>query len=928
MKTWSELNIIIPSSGGAERYTTCPQPDCSRSRKKKNAKCLSVNVDKEVWVCHHCGWRGSLKQGEQGRPQADRWKPQVYARPVYAVPPTPSDQLVAFFEERGISPAILELYKVSLGIEWMPVSEDRVPVIQFPYFRGEEIINIKSRSLIGKEFRQTADAEKILYGLNDIEGSVYAIFVEGECDKLALAEAGELRVVSVPDGAPAANAKPSAKKFEYLENCQSYLDPLTQIVLAVDNDEPGKALERELLRRLGPERCWLVEWPEGIKDANQMLLEHGAEALREAIARARPTPIEHVLRVQDLATALVDYYHNGRQRGLSTGWPALDQFFTISPGQFTSITGIPSHGKALDIRTPIPTPVGWKSMGDLKVGDYVFDERGRACTIVAATEVMHNRPCYEIVFSDQTKVVCDAEHSWLTSSGQDRRSARMAKRNSRTAARPVALRGNDQSWKRSFPSVKTTSEIAKTVIDEARGDDGLNHQVVLCQPVEYERSRLPIAPYVLGAWLGDGTSGHGGFTCNDQEIIDRITACGYRVVKWGGVYDYGITGLKVQLRKLCLLNNKHIPQRYLQSSFSQRLDLLRGLLDTDGFCDKRGTVEFGNTNQLLAEQVKELASSLGMVVHWCETRATIQGKDCGPFYRLAIKTDLIVFHLSRKANRQKPQSKNMNRRIVSCLEVESVPVRCIQVDSASHLYLCTEAFIPTHNSEFLDALMINMMSLHGSVFAIYSPENQPTEHHLAKLAEKIEGLPFLPGQTERMSPDQLFHAINWLEANLFIIDAPEPLSVDELLEKARALVLQKGITHLIIDPWNELDHARPERETETDYISKCLSKMKRFGRRHAVHTFCVAHPVKLVRDKNGNYPVPTPYDISGSAHWRNKPDNCLTIWRNTQNDFHYSEAHMMKVRWKQNGRIGVTAFQWNPICGRYSETALLDNQHS
>jgi twinkle protein len=219
--------------------------------------------------------------------------------------------------------------------------------------------------------------------------------------------------------------------------------------------------------------------------------------------------------------------------------------------------------------------------------------------------------------------------------------------------------------------------------------------------------------------------------------------------------------------------------------------------------------------------------------------------------------------------------------------------------------------------------MVNLIADHGAVFAVYSPENQPIAHHLAKVAEKIIGLPFLPGPTERMSPAQVTHAMEFLFPHLYMIDAPTNLTVDEVITKGEALVLQKGITHLIIDPWNELDHVRENGQTETDYISLAISRLKQFGRRRGVHVFVVAHPTKLQRDTDGKYPVPTPYDVAGSAHWRNKSDNCLTVWRNTQEDIHYSEIHVTKVRWKQNGHIGVCAFQWDSTCGRYSPTECL-----
>jgi replicative DNA helicase len=922
MKTWGDFKIECPQTGGTERFTTCPQ--CSPTRRKKNAKCLSLNIDKEVWHCHHCGWKGSLKQGEYGRPQIDRWKPLVYQRPAYTWQP-PTSQLLEFFAERGIGPDVLTRYQITLGVEWIPQQEDRVPVICFPYLRRGEVVNVKYRTLVGKDFRQVADAEKILYGLDDLTDQTEAVIVEGEIDKLAFAQAGMFAVLSVPDGAPAANAKPSAKKFEYLEHCEQELNTLTRIILAVDNDEPGRALEAELLRRLSPERCWRVQWPEGIKDANELLLRDGPEALRQLAAEAQPSPIEHVLSITEIASDVMAYYREGRTRGLSTGFYNLDQLLTISPAQLTIVTGIPSHGKALAIDTPIPTPTGWVTMGDLKPGDTVFGDDGFPYLIEAVTETMLGRPCYELEFSDGTKIVADAEHLWLTSTDQDRRSQRTARQNRRTMPRPLRHRGTDQTSKRTFPSTKSTAHIAETLIAPSGKN---NHQVPLAQAAIYPDAILPIHPYVLGVWLGDGCKNHSGFTCADPEIVREVERCGYPVTKWGGKYDYGIGGLQRALRSLGMIKNKHVPERYLHASIEQRLDLLRGLMDTDGYCGKDGQTEFSNTNAQLADAVQELAQSLGMLVFRRVKRAKLYGKDYGISYSLCIQTNEIIFRLPRKAARQRPFVRNMNRRIVRCRIVDSVPVKCIAVNSPSRLYLCSQAYIPTHNSEVMDALLVNMINEHGAVFGVCSPENRPLTHHIAKLAEKIEGLPFLPGIHERMNPSQLLHALEWLQPHLYVIDSPEALTVQELIDKARALVLQKGITHLILDPWNEFDHTRPPNQTETDYISQSISQLKNFARRHGVHVFVVAHPVKLIRDKNGNYPVPTPYDIAGSAHWRNKPDNCVTVWRNTTTDPHYSEIHVTKVRWKQNGHIGTCALQWDPVCGRYSPTTLRDERNN
>ena len=156
----------------------------------------------------------------------------------------------------------------------MPQLDDEVPCIAFPYIRNGQVVNIKYRALEHKAFRQVKDAEKILYGLDDLTED-WAVIVEGECDKLALDVAGIYNSVSVPDGAPPVGSKPGATKFEYLMNCAVQLDALKKIVLAVDHDPPGNLLEEELSRRLGPERCWRVMWPEASKDANDVLMAHG-----------------------------------------------------------------------------------------------------------------------------------------------------------------------------------------------------------------------------------------------------------------------------------------------------------------------------------------------------------------------------------------------------------------------------------------------------------------------------------------------------------------------------------------------------------------------------------------------------------------------------------------------------------------------------
>jgi twinkle protein len=269
-------------------------------------------------------------------------------------PNDPTTAIIKWFADRGISEAVVRRNRIGSAHTYIPALKAEVDCIAFPYFRDGELVNIKYRALDQKAFAQVKDAEKILYGLDDIADGKEAIFVEGEPDKLAFEEAGIRQVLSVPDGAPkevkAGDPDPEDTKFTFIANCAEHLDPLERVILALDNDQPGRALEEELARRLGKERCWRVRWPDRedvqCKDANETLLRYGPEALRECINLAEPYPITGLYNLHDYVDETLALYRDGRKRGLSTGWPSLDQYMTIVEGQLTVVTGIPNHGKS------------------------------------------------------------------------------------------------------------------------------------------------------------------------------------------------------------------------------------------------------------------------------------------------------------------------------------------------------------------------------------------------------------------------------------------------------------------------------------------------------------------------------------------------------------------------------------------------------
>ena len=175
----------------------------------------------------------------------------------------------------------------------------------------------------------------------------------------------------------------------------------------------------------------------------------------------------------------------------------------------------------------------------------------------------------------------------------------------------------------------------------------------------------------------------------------------------------------------------------------------------------------------------------------------------------------------------------------------------------------------------------------------------------------------------RLSSEDLDRGKKWLTDHFTWIlpNDDKEWSLNIILDAAKGLVLKKGIRGLVIDPWNELEHNRVDSQTETEYISQSLKRVRQFARRYGIHLWIVSHPAKLYRDKNGKIPIPTPYDISGSARWRDKADNCITVARDLSNDDKCSvEIHVQKIRFRQDGRIGVNELSYNWAIGTYHET--------
>jgi hypothetical protein len=339
------------------------------------------------------------------------------------------------------------------------------------------------------------------------------------------------------------------------------------------------------------------------------------------------------------------------------------------------------HGKAVDLNEPVPTPDGWRKHGDLKIGDRVFGLNGSILDITATSQVFLDHDCYRVTFSDGYSVVVNADHLWTVGKKSRRR-----------------IKGEKNKRHYRDYSTLSTRELAKHThaIDD-------RYSVDVPSPVKYPEKDLPINPYVLGCWLGDGTSSSGGYTCDDEEIITRIRSLGYDVKKHPRPYAHTIYGIMPLLRQLGVLNNKHIPLDYLQGSVEQRFELLRGLMDTDGTCDKRGTATFSGKSERLVRDVFELAASLGLCPNWREKNGKFNGQ---PYKSYEVSFQAYeatpVFFLTRKLERSKTGTrKHRSKFIVAVDQVPTIPTSCIKVDSEDGLYLIGKQFTTTHNTSII-----------------------------------------------------------------------------------------------------------------------------------------------------------------------------------------------------------------------------------
>lgn len=361
----------------------------------------------------------------------------------------------------------------------------------------------------------------------------------------------------------------------------------------------------------------------------------------------------------------------------------------------------------LALDTPIATPTGWTTMGEIRPGDMVFNSAGKPTAVIGVSPIFYDRPCYRLRFSDGAEITADSEHEWFVSS---------LRNGKRPGPRNDAKRGEYEKRNTEYISKTFRMNDSKSIYPQAKW----NHRVDVAPALDLPDRDLPLPPYSLGAWLGDGNSDDARLTVaySDWQIVDEIKSEGTqaqerarhsrttaRIVLGGNRTHAARTkSFQAKLRKLDLLKNKHIPFEYFRAGTKQRLALLRGIMDTDGHIGKNGHCEISLCNERLSLDVAELLRGLGYKCAVRESDAKLTGRVVGRRWRIcfqAYRSQPPVLLYRKTANlSDEPQTRPLSRgrMIVGCEPVKSVPVRCITVASDDHMFLAGNHLVPTCNS--------------------------------------------------------------------------------------------------------------------------------------------------------------------------------------------------------------------------------------
>ncbi|HLX88876.1 MAG TPA: replicative DNA helicase [Acidimicrobiales bacterium] len=667
-------------------------------------------------------------------------------------------------------------------------------------------------------------------------------------------------------------------------------DPSVLISLQVNTPSTANAAhyariveEHALLRRMVSVAGEIAELGYSVPEDVTEVIDR-AESMVFEVAQRRV--VDTMSSLRDLLSASLDHLENLYARGetitgVPTGYTDLDERLAgLQRSNLVVVGARPAMGKALALDTPIPTPGGWTDMGELAVGDVVFDERGVPCRVDYVSPVFRDRPCYRVCFDDGSEIVADGEHRWMAYDLPAWKSHRSrAERLARGLPDHPGL-SRDQSDRWCLPRVVTTEQILAEGI-RTPGDDRPNWYVALAGALDTREVELPVDPYVLGRGLGDG---------------------------------------------------QPLPEDYLRSSPKQRLAILQGVMDTHGcVTNANGTVEICLADRDLLEHVRELACSLGhkpcairrRTVRLADGRQSetwrCRWTPLDPVFRLPHKADRLNAQASTRRN-----GRHTRRAIVAVEPVESVPTRCIAVSSTSHLFLAGRSMIPTHNTSFALGI-VSHAAVHARtpvlLFSLEMSHLELTQRLLCSEA-RVDATRMRNGRLLESDWPKISDAIGRLgDAPIYIDDNPN-ITVMDIRAKARRLKARQGLGLVVVDYLQLMSgHAKSRAENRQVEVSEISRGLKVLARELEIPVVALSQLSRNLEMRQDKRPVLADLRESGSIE--QDADVVMFIYRDEiynpdSTDRGTAEIIIAKHR---NGPTGVTQLAFMDHHTRFANMA-------
>jgi replicative DNA helicase len=711
-----------------------------------------------------------------------------------------------------------------------------------------------------------------------------------------------------------------------------------------------------------------------VDTAESLMYEVGQGRVSDTLKQIRDLLDDNLDRLEQL------YERGDAITGTPSGYTDLDDLLSgLQPNALIVVGARPAMGKALALDTPIHTPDGWTTMGELAVGDQVFDERGLPCRVTYLSPVRDDRVCYRVRFDDGTELVADAEHQWFTYDDAAWRVLR-----ARCDLRQDGDTGGDAA-----PAVRTTAQL----LDTLRTADGrANHRVAVTRPLELPNRDLPLDPYVLGVWLGAGVDGApllapghdtvlpeleahgvvgrpvahptpGTALSSDDDLSPRSLDQAQRLVRIGWCSRHAATRagldpdraagaaaaegwhrpcvgkpcrfavnapadhvpaepLEAALRHAGVLQHRHLPIAYARASVKQRLGVLQGVMDAAGTVDRHGAVELALGDRDLVEQLRELVCSLGHLPGPIKQRRG----ERGTWYFSWLAPEL-VFRTEDGRRRQRvvdhPTAANQWRRIVDIAPAETVPVRCITVDAPSHLYLAGRSMVPTHNTAFALG-----MAAHAAIEArrpvmLFSLEMSQLElsQRLLCSESRVDSKNVRDGKLTEADWKKISHGVGRLaEAPIWIDDNPNTTVMD-IRAKARRLKSKIGDLGLIIVDYLQLMTGRSSAENRQVEVAEISRNLKILARELQVPVVALSQLSRTLESRQDKRPMLADLRESGSIE--QDADVVMFIYRDEvyhpeTSDLGTAEILVAKHR---NGPTGVVRLAFLPHYTRFANMA-------